>query len=297
MKASNESNQPTPTSRNLQQLMREHPLFFFFFIAYAGTWIIFIPYVLAEWGLLHGNFTLVFVLKPFMGPFLAAFIMTGVLEGKAGILRLRQRLKQWRTGRGWYLFTLLGIPALILLGIVIQPGMLASFQGLKPALLVSYPLTYIAVFFGGGPLGEEPGWRGFALPRLQARHGALWGTLLLGLLWGFWHLPDFLTSAQGGGPGTGLTTFLINFPVFLLLVMALAIILTWVFNHTQGSIFISILVHASVNTPQVALVPLFLAVDTTSLNLAALIGFGLPALLIVILTRGQLGYQPVPKLA
>jgi len=296
MKASNESNQPTPTSRNLQQLMREHPLFFFFFIAYAGTWIIFIPYVLAEWGLLHGNFTLVFVLKPFMGPFLAAFIMTGVLEGKAGILRLRQRLKQWRTGRGWYLFTLLGIPALILLGIVIQPGMLASFQGLKPALLVSYPLTYIAVFFGGGPLGEEPGWRGFALPRLLARHGALWGTLLLGILWGFWHLPDFLTSAQGGGPGTGLTTFLINFPVFLLLVMALAIILTWLYNHTQGSIFISILAHASVNTPQVALVPLFLAVDTTSLNLAALIGFGLPALLIVILTRGQLGYQPDPKL-
>jgi len=276
--------------------MREHPLFFFFFIAYAGTWIIFIPYVLAEWGLLHGNFTLVFVLKPFMGPFLAAFIMTGVLEGKAGILRLRERLKQWRAGWGWYLFTLLGIPALILLGIVIQPGMLASFQGLKPALLVSYPLTYIAVFFGGGPLGEEPGWRGFALPRLLARHGALWGTLLLGILWGFWHLPDFLTSAQGGGPGTGLTTFLINFPVFLLLVMALAIILTWLYNHTQGSIFISILAHASVNTPQVALVPLFLAVDTTSLNLAALIGFGLPALLIVILTRGQLGYQPDPKL-
>ena len=75
--------------------------------------------------------------------------------------------------------------------------------------------------------------------------------------------------------------------------MALAILLTWIFNHTQGSIFLSILAHASVNTPQVVLVPLFLAVDTTRLNLAALIGFGVPAPLIVILTGGRLGYQAI----
>ena len=148
------------------------------------------------------------------------------------------------------------------------------------------------VFFGGGPLGEEPGWRGFALPRLQSRYGALWGSLLLGLLWGGWHLPDFLTAAQGGGPGTGLAAFLVNFPTFMLLVLSLAILLTWIYNHTGGSIFISTLAHASVNTPQVALVPLFLAVGLTSLNLAALVGFGVPALLIVILSRGRLGYQP-----
>ena len=147
------------------------------------------------------------------------------------------------------------------------------------------------MLFGGGPLGEEPGWRGFALPRLQHNNGPLWGTLILGLLWTCWHLPDFLTSAQGGGPGTGFNSFLINFPIFLVLVMSLAIILTWIFNNTRGSIFIALLAHASVNTPQVVLVPLFPAVDTASLNLAAVIGFGIPALLILILTRGRIGYH------
>jgi membrane protease YdiL (CAAX protease family) len=271
--------------------MRQHPLFFFFLMAYAISWIISIPFILSEWGILHGDFRVAFVVKSF-GPFLAAFIMTSILEGKEGVRRLRQRIRQWRAGWQWYLFILLAIPAFILLGIIIQPGKMASFQGLTPVLLVSYPLTFAAVFFGGGPLGEEPGWRGFALPRMQMRYGPLWGTLLLGVLWTCWHLPDFLTSAQGGGPGTGFSTFVVNFSIFLVLVTAIAIILTWVYNHNHGSIFMTLLAHTSVNTPQVVLVPLFLAVDVTSLNLAALIGFGVTALLIVVLTRGRLGYQP-----
>ena len=271
-------------------MMRQHPLFFFFLMAYAFSWIISIPYVLSVWGILPGDYTIAFILKPFVGPTLAAIIMTSITEGKAGLLRLRQRLKQRRASWQWYLFILLGIPALLLLGIIIQPGALTSFQGLTPRLLVSYPVTFFAVFFGVG-LPEEIGWRGFALPRMQPRYGPLWGTLLLGVLWGFWHLLYFLTPDQGGGPGTGFATFLMNFPIFILMVIALAIILTWVFNHTRGSIFTSILVHASVDTPQVAWVPLFLVVDMTSLNLAALIGFGVPALLIVILTRGRLGLQ------
>ena len=65
-----------------------------------------------------------------------------------------------------------------------------------------------------------------------------------------------------------------------------------VFNHTQGSIFIATLLHASIDTPQLVWIPLFLAVGETSINLAGLIAFGVPALLIVILTRGRLGYQP-----
>jgi membrane protease YdiL (CAAX protease family) len=294
MNSSKESNQSTSTSRNLQQVMRQHPLLFFFLMAYAFSWILSIPFVLSEWRILHGDFRIAFGLKSF-GPFLSAYIMTRIIEGKEGVLRLRQRMKQKRADWQWYLFILLGIPALILVGIIIQPGALASFQGLQPILLVSYPLTYVAVFFAGGPLGEEPGWRGFALPRMQPRYGPLWGTLLLGILWTFWHLPDFLTSAQGGGPGTGLAPFFINLPIFLLLVIALAIILTWIFNHTEGSIFTALLAHTSVNVPQVVLVPLFLAVDMTRLNLAAVIGFGVPALLIIILTRGRLGYQSSQK--
>ena len=291
MAISAESRQSTSPSGHLQQFMQQHPLFSFFFIAYAFSWILSIPFILSEWGILHGDFTVIFVLKSF-GPFLAALLMARVIEGKEGVLRLRKRIRQRQAGWLWYVFILLGIPALILLGIAVQPGKLADFQGIKPVLPVTYLFTYIAVMFGGGPLGEEPGWRGFALPRLQQRHGPLWGTLILSVFWTCWHLPDFLTSAQGGGPGTGFSAFLTNFPIFLLLVTSIAIILTWIFNHTGGSIFIAVLAHASVNTPQVVLVPLFPAVDTTSLNLAALIGFGVTALLIILLTRGRLGFPP-----
>ncbi len=277
-------------SRNRGRLLRQYPLFFYFLLAYGFSWIIVLPFILSEWGFMSGDFTIAFILKSY-GPFLAAYLMFRVTEGKEGVHRLRRSIRQARAGWGWYLFVLLGIPALILLGILLQPGTLASFQGLQPALLVSYLITYVLVFFGGGPLGEEPGWRGFALPRLQSRFGPLWGTLLLGLLWTCWHLPDFLTSAQGGGPGTGFDTFLTNFTFFLAMVTALAIIFTWIFNNTSGSVFLAILAHASVNTPQLVLVPLFPTVDVTKLNLAALISFGGLALLVLILTRGRLGYQ------
>jgi membrane protease YdiL (CAAX protease family) len=158
--------------------------------------------------------------------------------------------------------------------------------------LVSYPILYVITFFGGGPLGEEIGWRGFALPRMQPRLGPLWGTLLLGVLWSCWHLPDFLTASKGGGQGAGWMLFLTNFPVFFLAVISLAVMMTWIFNHTGGSIFIAILAHTSVNVLEVVLIPRYLTLDEISLHRAILIAFSVPAILILILTRGRLGYQP-----
>ena len=296
MNASTDFSQSLSSLRRLPQLMRQHPLFSFFFMAYAFSWIIFIPYVLSQWGILPKTpFYIWFHVLHTFGPALAAVIMINLIDGKAGIHHLRQRIRAWRAGGRWYLFILMGIPALIILGIMVQPGALASFQGLSPNLLVAYPLTFVAVWFGGGPLGEEIGWRGFALPRMQPRYGPLRGTLLLGVLWAFWHLEDFLTPTQGGGPGAGLAAFFRIFPLFFLMVIALAIILTWVFNHTRGSVFIAITAHASVDNPELVLVPLFLTVDYTSLILAGLVGFGVAALLIVLLTRGRLGYQPSPE--
>lgn len=290
MTTPNEQLQPTPSQEKIRLAIQKHPLLFFFLLAFAFSWIVSIPFILSEWGIFHGNFTIVFAIKSF-GPFLAAFIVTKILEGKEGVARLLERNKQWKVNWKWYLLILLGIPAAIMSGIIVQPGSLDGFKGLNPLLMASYPLTFVAVFFGGGPLGEEPGWRGFALPRLQKRFGPLWGTLLLGVLWTCWHLPDFLTSAQGGGPGTGFKTFLTNFPIFFLLVLALTIILTWIFNCSGNNVFLALLAHTSINTPQVVLVPLFPSVGVTMLNLSIIISFGIPALLAVILTRGRLGYS------
>jgi len=291
MKTSEKSNPSTTGTKGLQQVMRAHPLVSFFLMAYAFSWIMVIPYILSQWGVLRGDFRIAFVLKSF-GPFLAAYIMIGITEGKAGLLRFRRSLGQTRVGWQWYVFILLGIPALFLLGMAFFPGVLASFQGFPANFSVVYLVTLILIFFGGGPLGEEPGWRGFALPRLQPRFGTLRGTLLLGILWTFWHLPDYLNDAQRGGPGTNLLSLLsINLPIFLLMVMGMAVIFTWVFNHTHGSVFIAILLHASINGFGTAMA-LFNASILANSDLVICIAVVVPALLILILTRGRLGYQP-----
>lgn len=272
-------------------MMREHSLFFFFFMSYAFSWIVYIPYVLSSWGMISGDWIVAPIIRPFVGPTLAAIVMTNITEGRPGLARLRQSLRQRSARWHWYLFILLGIPVLILLGIIIQPGVLTSFQGVTSTILVYYPAYFFVVFFGVA-LPEEIGWRGFALPRMQSRYGPLRGTLLLGVGWGCWHLFYFLTPDQGGGPGVSLATVLTNIAFFLPMVVAITIIFTWVFNHTKESVFFANLLHASIDTPQLVWIPLFSAVTMTILDLANLICFVPLAVLIVVFTRGRLGYNP-----
>jgi membrane protease YdiL (CAAX protease family) len=184
-------------------------------MSYAFSWIVTLPYVLTVWGFLSGDYSIGYIIKPFVGPTLAAILITSVTEGKGGLRRLRDRLILRHVSWRWYLFILLGVPILILVGIIVQPALLASFKGFTPTLLVTYPAYFFTVFFGVA-LPEEIGWRGYALPRMQPRYGPLKGTLLLGVLWAFWHLLYFLTPYHGGGPGTSLMTYLTNSLRFLL---------------------------------------------------------------------------------
>src|SRR5919199_6986689 len=188
-----------PGGASGEGLLARHPLVFFFLIAYAGSWLLEVPIALSETGIGLLPFTiptpllaLAIVAATFLGPTLSAFIMTGITEGGIGIRRLLRRYVLWRVAFRWYLFVLLGIPAIELLGAIVVPGALASFQPLTLSLVLTYPVAFVSTFFLGGPLGEEPGWRGFALPRLQPLHGPLVGSLILGILWGLWHLPLFL---------------------------------------------------------------------------------------------------------
>ncbi len=298
MSITTNTSRPASSSRGLKQIMREHPLFSYFFMAYAFSWLISLPYVGSAWNLLPGTYTSVYMLKQWVGPALAGIVMTLVLEGKDGFRSFRRSWWQWRAGWQWYLFILLGVPALLLLGTLLLPGALANFQGLPAHFLATYLVTFVFVFFGVG-LPEEIGWRGFALPRMQPRYGPLGGTLLLGVLWAFWHIFYFFGPGHGGGPGMNVISLLTNFSIFFLMVLSLSILFTWVYNHTQGSVFIASLLHAAIDTPQLVWMPLFLAVGATtsstgemSLNLALLIPFSVLALLIIVLTRGRLGYQP-----
>jgi membrane protease YdiL (CAAX protease family) len=273
-----------------RRLLARHPLAAFFVIAYAFSWLIEVPVALSAQGILP--FALptpvvaVAIVAATFGPTVAALVMTAVTGGASGVVRLLRRYIQWRAGLVWYLFVLIGIPVIIILGTIVVPGAWDSYQPIIGTLLVAYPWAFVLTFFLGGPFGEEPGWRGFALPRLQQRNGPLWGSLLLGVLWALWHFPLFWSGVWT--PPTPA-----NMVMFTLMITALTVIMTWVFNHTGGSLLIMMLMHASFNTfaNRVA-APLFPAPILQDYGLLpVLIGFTVTAIVLIIVTRGRLGYD------
>jgi membrane protease YdiL (CAAX protease family) len=118
------------------------------------------------------------------------------------------------------------------------------------------------------------------------------GTLILGLLWALWHLPQFLVPAwaeSSGGSG------FLDIVKFVLIAIAFAIVITWVFNNTKGSVFMAIVVHASIDTFSIPLGVLFSPSDVAN---SLLLSFGVLVVVLVVLTRGRLGYREAePELA
>ncbi len=272
---------PSVLGQGLIPAVRRHPLVGYFALAYGVSWVV----ELVLFTVLRLPTALV---VPFvtLGPTSAALVMTAILEGRPGIGRLLQRMRIGRVGGRWYLVALLAIPLVYLAGTLVLPGVLGSFTSASPARwVVEYAVILTLGAVIGGPLFEEPGWRGFALPRLQAQMTPLRSSLLLGVLWAAWHFPQFLMpewADQNGGLQAS------SVAVFTLTVMSITVIMTWVFNHTRGSLLLAILVHSSVNTSQVMVNELFPNAANTELN--ALIGYGTVALALILVTRGRLGY-------
>lgn len=296
-RAAAEPEKAQTSSGSVRQWMIKHPLISYVVMAYTFSWIFTVPYILAEWHVLSGNWEWIFTVKAYAGPFLSAYIMSRLIDGQAGAKHFWHKVWQWREGWHWYVFIFLVFPALYLLGIALIPGALANFPSMTVRDLVSVPVNFVLVFFGGGPFQEEPGWRGFMLPRLLERYRtsrfpALKASLLLGLVWTFWHLPDFLTSQQHGGPEAGLRPFYAHLPIFLVMVMLLAVIFTWLYNRTHGSVFMAILLHTVINTLDISFTRRFSLPAVSGTDLPQLIAWGSLALLILVLTRGKLGHKP-----
>ena len=281
------------TASPLRRLLIRHPLISFFVMAYALTWLGWSPWFLSADGiglLPYDSESISDYLNTValvLGPTLSAFIMTGVTEGREGVRRLLRRIVLWRVGLEWYLFVLLGVPAIILLSTVVVPGALASFKASAvPSTLFLYVVATPIFLFAGGPVFEEIGWRGFALPRLQRLHGPLIGSLVLGPLWALWHLPLFLIPSWDTPHGNPLDV--VSFVVWA---VSITIIFTWVFNNTKGSVLMVILAHGSINSAATAVYILFPAPAVTSGITNFVIGFGVAAVVILALTRGRLDYR------
>ncbi len=262
----------------LTSVMRRHPIMAFFALAYGVSWAM----LLVLYGLL-GLPAAVVILLQTLGPTVAALVMAGMLDGPAGRRRLLARIRIWRVARRWYAFALVGIPAACVLAAIVLPGALIGLGDasvVRPAIEF---LVYMAVGFFSGPLFEEPGWRGFALPRMQASMGALRATLVLGALWAAWHLPQYLVPEWADENG-GLDPVLIV--AFLIMVVAIAPVMTWLFNRTHGSLLLVMLAHASINA---ALAAFVVASSALAVGLLAL---GSLSVVLIVATRGRLGYVP-----
>jgi membrane protease YdiL (CAAX protease family) len=195
----------------------------------------FLPGVLTYHGVLNLSDSVVGVLgiAGLLGPILSGFIMTAFTEGGAGIRRWLRRIVRWRVGFQWYLFALIGLPVVMVLGTIVRPGALESFQTLAPLSMLPYLGTFVSMVLIGGPLFEEPGWSGFAQPRLQRLHGPLVGGLILGSLWALWHLPGFLIPSEDltDIPPRGT---ILDFVVFALALIGLRLVIIWVFQQHEG---------------------------------------------------------------
>ena len=169
-----------------QGLLARHPLVSYFLIAFVFTWALLFSVLLSKDGLgllpyrVSPALASAIVPASLFGSSLAALIVTAATEGRAGVGHWLRRIVRWRVGVQWYLFVLLGLPAVMVLGTLLRPGALASFDISALPSVLAYLGTFAFMVFPGGPLSEELGWRGFALPQLQRLHGPLVGTLSWG---------------------------------------------------------------------------------------------------------------------
>src|SRR5215211_6415158 len=223
-------------------LVRRHPLITFFVLAYALAWIIESPLVFLRGTITAGDPPGLFlVMLASNVPSAVAILLTAMVLGRGALRKLLARLLIWRVNPLWYLGVVLGPVALV--GGTIALNTLLG----RPALSLGIPsllglVIMLAFFiFPGSALGEEIGWRGYALPRLQTRMSALSASLILAPIWALWHLPLWFTGQAFRPP--------IFFVPFVISAFALSVIFTWVYNSTGGSLLLVVLLHATANLP------------------------------------------------
>ncbi len=229
--------------KTLRPLVARHPVLTFFALAYGLSWLGAIAYVLAGFPI---------PILPF-GPFLAALVVAPLVGGWAATKTLLLRMVQWRAGWQWYAMALL-LPVTVTVAAVYTnvwlgaPPPSADFLFSQlPNVVPVFALLLLSPF--SGSLGEEPGWRGFALPRLLVERSPLVASLILGILVAAWHAPLFLTGMYG------------QVGVRVLFIVTTTILYTLLFKASGGSVLLAMLFHTGWNAAPELLIPAFSGAD------------------------------------
>jgi len=261
----------------LRRIIERRPLQSFVLLAILVSW----PAwgMLAVYGLVPGlNLAGVLWLLGGLGPPISAVIVLGAAEGGHAVWRLLDRLMLWRVERRWYIVA------------VLLPGVVVGVALFIDAIVFDVPtpvpsLDLVPLFVGsilanmviGGGL-EEIGWRGFALPRLQAEYSALTASLMIGVVWVGWHAPLFVVP--------GAIQAELAFLPFFVQGIALSVLFTWLYNSTRGSLLLVVLLHGAVNAWLTSV--WFLRGDVNSTTLWVFAGLvGVTAVCVVVMYGGE----------
>ncbi len=236
----------------MKEEQKKGSVWLFFIIAFGFSWLFWVPLALAEQNII----SLPDGLHQFLsggknpaawGPFIAAFLMTVIYDGWGGVKALIKRGLNVKIGWKWYLIVFLLLPLLIglpllaaqIAGEAIPESMAVAMAGGAP-LPIFAVIAFFVIFFMGGPLQEEFGWRGYATDRLQEKFNALWTGIIMGLLWASWHLPLLFIPREES---------YYNRPVWglFLTTTLVTILFTWIYNNTNGSIFATLIFHTMFN--------------------------------------------------
>ena len=259
--------------------LKRHSLIIGILLMFLLTW----PIDLAHAGVLPIQVPFAVYIFLGWGFIVASLLMTGLTVGKSGVISLLKRYLIWRVNWKWYLVAFFLVPALSFLAILINAAYnqtpidfstVLAYEIFGPSanlLLLVVPFF----LFDAIANGEEMGWRGYVLPRLQAKHSALTASLILAIVWALWHLPKFVTHWDTA-------TFL----WFTVDVIAKSIFLTWMLNNTKGSLLLVTLFHASFNASGV-LLPIANNLTDANMSMRAIIGIvEILAAVIVVLYAG-----------
>jgi uncharacterized protein len=273
-------------------LFKRYPVTMGFIMMFVLTWPLELGLAAQSHGLLPFHFPPVLELFVGYGFVAAAIIASALADGKSGIVALFRRLLICRVSWVWYVVALLGPAAFYLSGIGIHTllsGVTPDFSQPFITRLVppSFNLALAALAFLLYQVfinGEEFGWRGYALPKLQASHSALAASLIIGVVWALWHVPKYLMA---GDPHD------LSFWFFSLNMIANSVLYTWVFNRTRGSLLIMLLLHAGINTGIVMLPIMPAAIGDTAPLIIAYNLQNIAAIAVAVLAGKNLGREPM----
>ncbi len=266
----------------IRDFARRRPVLTFFTLAYLLGWLLILPLVLspAGLGLIKTEVPQEILMLFATAPTIAALWTQWLSQGNFRICGL---------GPSWPRVVLATVAGglLVLVTFSVLPALLltrGAVRTLSWSALVGGSLAWWSNPFNllGGPLNEEPGWRGFALPRLQARYGPLAASVLLGLVWAAWHLPLWVVGIEG-----------IPIWAFVMVMVCNSGLMTWAMNRSGGSILPPMLMHAGYNSSFAIMAGLCQGNQTREPGLPIyLAGAVLATVVVVAVTRGRLGSRP-----